>query len=195
MMAAELLLKEWTMDESNSQETEEQDVVELEPDRLQYAIGTLRDQQNLGVGILAGTAAAGVGAGVWALITVLTEYQIGWMAVGVGVLVGFSLRKFGKGIDKTFGIAGAALALFGCLLGNLLAVCGFVSVQESIPFLQVLGGLTPSVAAGLLTVTFSPVDVLFYGIAVYEGYKLSFRQVTKEDLQQILPELRQQNAA
>jgi hypothetical protein len=195
MMAAELLLKEWTMDESNSQETEEQDVVELEPDRLQYAIGTLRDQQNLGVGILAGTAAAGVGAGVWALITVLTEYQIGWMAVGVGVLVGFSLRKFGKGIDKTFGIAGAALALFGCLLGNLLAVCGFVSVQESIPFLQVLGGLTPSVAAELLTVTFSPIDVLFYGIAVYEGYKLSFRQVTKEDLQQILPELRQQNAA
>jgi hypothetical protein len=98
-------------------------------------------------------------------------------------------------MDTTFGVAGAVLSLFGCLLGNLLAVCGFVSVQESVPFLQVVWSLTPSVAAELLTVTFSPIDVLFYGIAVYEGYKLSFRQVTKEDLQQILPELRQQNAA
>jgi hypothetical protein len=188
-------MKESMMDESNSQETAGQGAVELEPGRVQYALGVLRDQQNLGIGILAGAAAAIVGAGVWALVTVLTEYQIGWMAVAVGALVGFSLRKFGKGIDKTFGIAGAVLALVGCILGNLLAVCGFVSVQEAMPFLQVLGRLNPAVIVDLLKMTFSPMDLLFYGIAVYEGYKISFRQITHADLEQILPELRQRAAA
>jgi hypothetical protein len=183
------------MVESNPPETEAQGTVELEPSRVEYALATLRDQQNLGIGILAGSVAAIAGAGLWAVVTVMTEYQIGWMAVGVGVLVGLSLRKFGKGIDKTFGIAGAGLALLGCVLGNLLAVCGFVSVQEAIPFLQVLGRLTPAAAVELLKVTFSPIDLLFYGIAVYEGYKLAFRQITQAELQQILPELRQRDAA
>jgi hypothetical protein len=183
------------MNESMPRETEKQDPVELEPGRLQYALGILRDQQSLGMGVLAGGAAAVVGAGLWAVVTVLTGYQIGWMAVGVGVLVGIAMRKFGKGIDRTFGIAGAGLALLGCVLGNLLAVCGFVSAQETIPFMRVVGGLTPGVAFELLRVTFNPIDVLFYGIAVYEGHKLSFRQVTRAELQQLLPELRQRDAA
>ena len=33
-----------------------------------------------------------------------------------------------------------------------------------------------------MVATFSPMDLLFYGIAVYEGYKFSFRQVGPEDL-------------
>ncbi len=183
------------MDESRPGDAEGQGTVELGPDRVQYALGVLRDQQNLVAGILAGAAAAIVSAGVWALITVLTGYQIGWMAVGVGILVGLSLRKIGRGIDKTFGFAGAGLSLVGCVLGNILAVCGFVSVQESIPFLQVLTRLNPQVAVEMLKVTFNPIDLLFYGIAVYEGYKISFRSITQNDLQEILPELRHQKAA
>jgi hypothetical protein len=34
----------------------------------------------------------------------------------------------------------------------------------------------------LMKATFSPIDLLFYGIAVYEGYRFSFRQVTPEEL-------------
>ena len=33
-----------------------------------------------------------------------------------------------------------------------------------------------------MVASFSPFDLLFYGIAVYEGYKLSFRQLTERDL-------------
>lgn len=34
----------------------------------------------------------------------------------------------------------------------------------------------------VMVATFSPMDLLFYGIAVYEGYKLSFRRVSPEDM-------------
>ena len=69
----------------------------LSDQQLQMALNTLRSEQNLFIGALAGLAAAMLGAGVWAAVTVLTEYQIGWMAVGIGVLVGFSMRFAGIG--------------------------------------------------------------------------------------------------
>jgi hypothetical protein len=73
-------------------------------------------EKKLLLGGLAGLAAAIVGAVIWAVITVTTDHQIGWMALGVGALVGFALR-IGNG-GKAFGILGALFALFGCVLGN-----------------------------------------------------------------------------
>src|SRR5687768_15131522 len=77
----------------------------------------LHKQQDPVYAIIGGLAAAMVGAVIWAVITVSTKYQIGYMAIGVGLLVAFSVRYFGGGIDKYFGIIGAFFALLGCALG------------------------------------------------------------------------------
>lgn len=132
-----------------------------------------REEQNLGIGIAAGAIAALLGAGAWAAVTAATNFQIGWMAVGVGFLVGYGVRKFGKGVDPVFGFAGAALALFGCLLGNLLAAYAMGSKELGVPVGELVSQIGP---VEILKATFSPMDLLFYGIAVYEGYKLSFRE-------------------
>jgi hypothetical protein len=126
---------------------------------------------------------------LWAVVTVSLKYQIGWMAIGVGALVGYAVRILGKGVTTTFGGIGGAFALLGCLLGNLLSTCGFLAAQESVPFLQVAGAsiMHPSLALELLTATFSSMDLVFYGIAVYEGYKFSFRQLTADDVAQPAP--------
>lgn len=34
--------------------------------------------------------------------------------------------------------------------------------------------------------TFSPMDLLFYAIAIYEGYRLSFREFSDKDLDLML---------
>ena len=132
--------------------------------------------------MLAGLAAAALGAGIWAAVTVVSGYQIGWMAVGIGFLVGYAVRAVGKGIDPVFSIAGAALSLLGCAIGNLLAVCGFVAQQEGMAFLEVLARLDVQLASQLMVASFNPMDLLFYAIAVYEGFKLSPRQVTAAEL-------------
>jgi hypothetical protein len=31
-------------------------------------------------------------------------------------------------------------------------------------------------------IAFSPIDLLFYAIAIYQGYKLSFRHVTQAEI-------------
>ncbi|MDA8017706.1 MAG: hypothetical protein MPN21_09685 [Thermoanaerobaculia bacterium] len=155
---------------------------ELDQERLQQVLAAMQGEQNFQLGTSAGLVAALVGAVIWAVITVATEYQIGWMAVGVGFLVGVAIRKFGRGVSAKFGIAGALLALLGCILGNLFSIFGFIGAQEGISPLSVLFQVDFGIAIELLKATFSPMDLLFYGIAIYEGYHLSFRQITQEEL-------------
>lgn len=130
---------------------------------------------NLVLGIVAGLVAAVIGAAVWAVITVATEFQIGWMAVGVGFLVGVAVRFFGKGSTTVFGVVGAACALFGCILGNVLSECGFASLQEDMSFWEAVRIVIndPSIIGDILTVGFNHMDVLLYALAVYEGYRFS----------------------
>jgi vacuolar-type H+-ATPase subunit I/STV1 len=142
----------------------------------------LRLEQNLPLGFAGGTAAAIVGAIVWAIITVATGYQIGWIAMGVGFIVGYSVRYLGKGMDPIFGIMGGALALFGCLLGNFFSLIGITANQEGMPYLDLLSNIDYSLIPEIMIDTFSPMDLLFYGIAAYEGYKFSFRQITEQEI-------------
>jgi hypothetical protein len=150
--------------------------------RIEAFIAEVRASQSLTMGIIGGGVAAMVGAAAWAAVTVATNTQIGWMAVGVGFLVGGVVRLLGKGIDKPFGYAGAALSLFGCLLGNLLSIYAVVARQEEISFFFVLTHVDFSAIPDLFRVTFHPMDLLFYGIAIYEGYRFSFRRIVQADI-------------
>ena len=150
--------------------------------QLRAYLQKVRDNQNLPMAFVSGVAASAIGSIAWALITVWTNYQIGWMAIGVGFLVGYAVRLTGKGIDRTFGIMSAALSLVGCLAGNLLTVCVVISRQEGVVLLDLLSKLTLPVAMQLMRVTFQPMDVLFYAIAVYEGYIIAFWPITLEEV-------------
>ncbi len=156
---------------------------ELDPAMIEVAFQKFENEQSMVGGLLAGGAAALVGAGVWALVTVLTGYQIGFIAIGIGFLVGLAVQFAGKGINKIFGAMGAALALFGCLLGNYFTVVHFVGEAEGLGFFDTLTRISPAAIPELMAITFSPMDLVFYGIAVYEGFKLSFRKITHEEIQ------------
>jgi hypothetical protein len=160
---------------------------ELDSAKLAAFAAKLEDQQNLVLGVIGGTIAAVIGAAIWAAITVATKFQIGWMAIGVGFLVGIAVRTFGKGITRTFGIVGAVLSLLGCMLGNVLSSCGFLSMQESIPYFQLVVSVIskPDVILELLKITFTPMDVVFYGIAVSEGYKIAIRRISEAEIKSL----------
>ena len=144
----------------------------------------LESHQNMTMGIVAGLVAAIAGAFLWAVVTVVTGYQIGWMAIGVGFLVGLAVRFLGKGISISFGIVGGACALLGCLLGNVMTLCGFIAAEEGVPAVQVFVTFVkePMFAVELLQANFSPMDLLFYAIAVYAGFKYSLRQITEAEI-------------
>jgi len=151
--------------------------LEIDPAVLQHYIDLQRTRQHLPLAVVAGMTGAFIGAAIWLGITVLTGFQIGWMAVGVGLLVGMLIRVLGRGVDRVFGVLGAVLALLGCILGNVLSGCYFVAEAEGVSYLEALASLTPSLAVQTIRLMFAPADLLFYGIAVYEGYQFSFKRV------------------
>jgi len=158
----------------------------IDSSQIEYLKKRLASEQNLLLGVVAGTVASLVGAGIWAGVTVATGHRIGFMAIGIGVFVGFGVRALGKGIANIFGIISAALSLLGCALGNLLAVSAMVANQQDIPFMSVVGQLNPVLVQELMVASFNPMDLLSYGIALYYGYKLAFRRLAGQDLNQML---------
>lgn len=157
---------------------------EVDQEKVQNLLNKRYAEQNLGTAILAGLLSSVVAAFLWALVTYATGYQIGFMAIGVGVLVGYAVRYFGNGVTNRFGLAGAAFSLFGCLLGNLLAsFIALSQIEESSIFLVLSAFVSsPGMVIEIMKETFSPIDLLFYGLAIYEGYKLSFRGLADEEI-------------
>lgn len=151
---------------------------DLDALQLQQAMERLRSEENFFAALLAGVAAGLLGAILWAVITATTGFQIGFMAVGVGFLVGLGVQHFGKGVTQRFGFLGAGQSLVGCALGNLFSVIAVISDQEEIPFTDLLSRLDLEIVKELMILSFHPLDVLFYGLALYYGYKLSFRPIT-----------------
>lgn len=158
---------------------------EIEEKLSAEALSRLKMEQKLLPGILAGLLVGLVGALLWGYITVLTKYQIGYMALAIGAGVGFTVRKFGNGIDYIFGICGAIISLLSVILGNILSIIGFVANSEGIGLFDAIVRFDYSYMPTLMADTFSFVDLLFYGIAVYEGYKFSFRVITAKNIQDI----------
>ncbi len=146
-----------------------------QPDASSAALDpTNLPQSNLGLAIIGGAVAALIGAAAWAAVTITTGYQIGFMAIGVGFLVGFVVRHLGKGSTPVFGAVGALLSLAGCVVGNIVAFTGLIARASGQPLLSALSEISVPAIPAMLIGTFSAIDVLFYAIAVYEGYKLSF---------------------
>jgi hypothetical protein len=149
------------------------------------ALDKLRSEQNLGLGIGTSLLVGLLGAALWAAITVATEFQIGYMAVAIGAGVGYTLRYFGKGIDQIYGISGAVIAVLSCFIGNFLSLIGFVANAEGLGYIETLVGIDYSLVPTAMKESFSIMDILFYGIAGYEGYKFAFRVFTNEDLSKL----------
>lgn len=142
-------------------------------------MNVLKSEENLPMGLLAGLVACIIGAAVWALVSVSTGYQIGYMAIGMGFLVGYAVRIAGKGISPVFGIVGAALALLGCILGDYFSYIGYFASSEGLPYMETLALIPVGEMMEFLFENLLSMTALFYGIALFEGYKLSFRLQVK----------------
>jgi hypothetical protein len=157
----------------------------LSPERraaLVALTAKIRSKESLPLGILAGVAGAILGALGWAAISAATGYQIGYAAIGIAFLVGYGVRTFGSGFTRTYGIVGAVLSLFGCALGNVGAALAQIAKHENVPYLELLRRVDYAKLPSILVDTFQPMDLLFYGIAAYFGYKYALRRLTKEEI-------------
>ena len=163
----------------NFQQDEELERMAPTPQPEDYSVVVDKEQllaeQNLPKAVLLGALASIVGAVAWGLISVATGYQIGYMAIGVGFLVGMAMRQ-GKGVTMIFGIIGAALSLLSCVMGDFFSIIGLIAKEYDVSFMETLTQIDFKDVVSLLTDNLASMTIVFYGVALYEGYKLSFRE-------------------
>jgi len=72
--------------------------------------------------IIAGAIAAIVAGVIWGAIAAFTGREVGYVALGVGILVGFAVIKMTPERSAKVGLIAAVLALLGLFVGKMLAV-------------------------------------------------------------------------
>jgi hypothetical protein len=158
----------------------------LDPAQREFLKQRLLSEQNLPMAVVVGSAAALLGAAGWATATVMTGYKLGIIAIAVGLLVGMAVRSAGRGVTPVFAVVGGLLAMVSCGAGNLLAVTTLAARHAGLPLATALGRLDFERSRELLVGFSSPKDVLFYGIAIYEGFRFAIRPLGRAQLQAML---------
>ena len=100
---------------------------------------------------------------------------MGYVALGVGALVGLAIRFVGNGTGMIFGIIGAVLTLIGCLGGEILTVVQLASTPQR-DFFNTLTTLDITQLLANILNKMDPIMYLIYAIGIFEGYKLSIRK-------------------
>ena len=132
---------------------------------------------------VAGLVAALVGALLWAVTVEITGFELGVVAIGVGLLVG-QVMSMTAGSGPRLPLVAAGLAVLGCTLGEV-----FIDAHE---VATVIGAGTPSlvryffshpdVLRGVFEAGFSPLSLAFWAIAAGAGYRLAARGQATEPL-------------
>src|SRR5258706_14256103 len=79
-------------------------VLERDPAKVAAFNQRLKDEQNFGFALIAGACAALLSSILWALFALISGYKTGLAAILVGLAMGYTIGKFGKGVEKKFHI-------------------------------------------------------------------------------------------
>ena len=128
-------------------------------------------QKSLVAGIVAAVVGALTGAILWAVIVAVTNYKVGYAAVGVGALTGFLAGKVGGGHDRLPAIA-AGIAVIGCVLGDVFISAHGLAKVAGISSFTVLTDHS-DVVWELYKYEFDFLSAVFYAVAGYAAFRLA----------------------
>jgi hypothetical protein len=151
---------------------------QIDPEVYRHYVDVRRSAQHYQLALVAGTMAAGAGVAAWVGVSVMTNAEAEWMAIGLGILTGVVVRMGGKGFDRVFGVLGALLTAIGCFAAIVLAGCHFVAIKsEGVTLMEAFGALTPEMFREIFAATFDRIDAAFYGVALLAAFRISYRRM------------------
>jgi len=143
--------------EAELEQLEQLEATQSEPDTFNPVLSIA---WSLGLGSL--------GAAIWALITVVTDYQLGIIAIVLGILAGVGAARGGRTPQSQ--IVGAVSAAICYFVAQILTIFALLSADGN--GMAIFDPAVMGILLGeILEETFSSMSVLFLGLAVYEGYR------------------------
>jgi len=137
---------------------------------------------NLTAGVLAAIAGALVGAVAWAVLVFVTDYKIGFAAVGVGALAGYLAGRVGGGAPQLPVIA-AVIGLLGCVAGDVFIASHALAEVSGLSSFTLLTSHT-RIVWEVYKEEFDVLTLVFYGIAASAAFRLAKAHGLAHQLQQ-----------
>jgi len=131
----------------------------------------------LGPGIAGGLVAAVVGGFLWGLIVILSEYEIGIAAWGIGFLAGFAVVRFAGGAKgMPLQVVAVVSSLLGIVIGKYISYAYFFKQAVSDRFDVDISYLDSEIFRAFrenLTDVFGGFDLLWAALAVMTAWRLT----------------------
>ncbi|MGC4074523.1 MAG: hypothetical protein QM760_18895 [Nibricoccus sp.] len=121
----------------------------------------------------AGLGAALLSGSLWGLLIYALSIRLGVLAIAVGWSVGVAVRHYGRGRSEVFGLIAILAALLGCATGDILGGCALLADQADVSLFRVFAHFNGKDFAEILHLVFSPMDAVFYLIALFASYKFA----------------------
>lgn len=125
--------------------------------------------------IAAGLVAAVVGGVIWGLIVKLSDYEVGFVAWGIGFIAGTAVVLASRGArGPRLQVVAVVSALLGVLLGKYLSYA-FVVQEEAKSFGESIGLFSGDMVSFFrddLDVVFGLFDLLWVGLAVFTAWRI-----------------------
>ena len=92
--------------------------------------------------VVAGLIVIVLFSGFWVALSSLTNRVFPWITLLLGYLLGFAVRRAGRGVDWRFPLTAAGLALAGSLFANIVVAAGLTAEDFGTGTLQILRATT-----------------------------------------------------
>ncbi|MEK7449441.1 MAG: hypothetical protein AAB019_08155 [Planctomycetota bacterium] len=134
-------------------------------------------------GLLGGGLAAIVAAVIWAGLVILTGYEVGYVAIGVGALAGYGVYlAAGRKRGVTLQIIAAVVGITGILIGKYIAFYYFLKQyitehgsefsEDALTQISLFSFNLVSLFITSIQEWFSGYDILWVILAVYTAYRI-----------------------
>ena len=107
----------------------------------------LVDAQSIRNATIAGIITIVVFSILWAAMTSLLDRVFPWMTVVLGYLLGYAVRRAGRGVDWHFPALAAALAVAGSLVANIVIAADYTAETFATDTLHILQSVTKTRAS------------------------------------------------
>lgn len=134
------------------------------------------ESNKLGLSVFGALLAAVIGGAGWAIIAVLTNYEIGFVAWGIGGLAGYLVYSIAK---TKVGAAHQIVAVLASLIGILLGKYFIVGYYFNNDISGIFNSEVLTVFQENISELFDPKDLIFILLAVVTAWQLPGKLASK----------------
>ncbi len=159
--------------------------VEMSETEYDDLIDSINSKANYSLSIILGLVFGIVGAAIWAIISKVTGYNLGIVAILIGFLISQGFVIAGRSTKVVMGIVAAIIAVISILIGNIILAFLFISEYVDMTFFEVVQNFDyGNYLFELLQDIHTPFDIVFYPIAMMTAFRRSY--INKDKLNVVI---------